>query len=163
MPNQTPDDDISFEFPDVFDKSGKKLPLRLVEESNLEFPGMCLGERNRHSYPYSYDPYLQWSKQQGVPADAQGVYSDRMRQWNYALYRELCQKHFAGKNGDPGGDYFNRRKPKDIEAFLREYFSKPKLELVRVEEHCNMSSGYPIWVFYYRDHDATATPEKVAV
>lgn len=121
-----------------------------IQELGVEYPGMCLGERTKHQYPYSYDPHLQWSKQVGVPQDARGEYSDRLHQWEPQKFKALCMKHFAGKRGDPGGQMFHSRTPKDIEAFLRDYFDRPQLELLRVEEHCNQATGYPVWVFYHR-------------
>lgn len=111
----------------------------------VEFVGMHLGERTKWTHPYSYDPLLQFRKYSTTPDTARAVYSDRMCQWDYDKYRKLCKEHF----NDNGGDYFNSRSAKDIESFLREYFGKPELELVRVEEQCNVSNGYPVWAFWF--------------
>jgi len=117
----------------------------------IEVVGFHLGPRTKYTHPYSYDPMLQWKKFDTTPADAGAVYSDRLWQHDYSLFRRLCQEHFAGGN-DKGGDSFANRSPAKIEAFLRAFYGNPELELVRVEEHCNPSNGYPLWVFFYRSH-----------
>jgi len=120
-----------------------------------EVPGCHLGPRTKATNPYSYDPLLQWRKYNETPTNASAVYSDRMSQWNYAKYRELMEKHFAGIGNDRGGDYFGSRGASRIEAFLRDYFDKQDLELVRIEEHCNQATGYPVWAFFYVDPSYT--------
>lgn len=120
--------------------------------------GICIivGGKTKFTNPYDYDPILQFSARSKLPENG-SCYSDRMSQWDYKKYRDLCEKHFKGKNGDPGGDYFDRRTPADIEAFLREYFDKPELTLLRVEEHCNVSNGFPVWFFAWNNPVAEST------
>lgn len=115
----------------------------------VELAGMHLGPRTKRSHPYSYDPVLQYKKYAKTPQTAHASYSDRLAQWDHDKFRRLCEQHFKGKNGDRGGDWFYQRHPADIEAFLRDYFDQPALELVRVEEQCNVASGFPLWVFWY--------------
>ena len=88
---------------------------------------------------YSYDSFVTYQTSKDYD-DAH--YSDRLSQWNREKYNELCVKHF-GK----AGDYWGGRSPKSIEAFLREYWDSPGLELVGIMECCNKSSGYPYWAF----------------
>jgi hypothetical protein len=116
----------------------------------LEIVGMHLGPRTKADYPYSYDAVLQWKKFDRTPQDGHVVYSDRLAQWDYDKYRRLCLEHFRQGN-DPGGDYFYLRSPQKIEQFLRDYYGNPELELLRVEEHCNVGNGFPVWVFFFRD------------
>lgn len=124
----------------------------------VEVVGMHLGPRTKHEYPYSYDAILQWKKFNTTPSDATAVYADRLCQWNYDKYRRLCLEHFRNGN-DTGGDYFHGRSPAKIEQFLRDYYDNQDLELLRVEEHCNIGNGFPVWVFFFRDK-APAAPAK---
>lgn len=123
------------------DKNGNR-----VKGYMLDMVGTHLGPRTKQTNPYSYDALLQWKKYDKTPENASAVYSDRMLQWDYTKFRSLCREHFNHE-----GDYFGGRSPKKIEAFMRAYFGNPDLELVRIEEHCNQSSGYPVWAFFYVD------------
>jgi hypothetical protein len=127
----------------------------------LDIPGFHLGPRTKQTNPYTYDPLLQWRKYEKTPANASAVYSDRMSQWDYSKYRSLIDKHFAGVGNDRGGDYFSSRSPKRIEAFLRDYNDNQDLELVRIEEHCNQATGYPVWAFFYVN-PKNVPPEQTA-
>jgi hypothetical protein len=49
------------------------------------------------------------------------------------------------------GQYFNNRKPQDIEIFLSKYLEK-SITLTGIEEGCNVSNGYPYWIFYYKEN-----------
>lgn len=51
--------------------------------------------------------------------------------------------------GDKSQLWWGSRKPKQVEAFLREYFDNPKLELVEIQKMYNVSNGFPIWHFEY--------------
>ena len=72
------------------------------------------------------------------------LYSDRLFQWDYEKHDRLCKKHFGNE-----GQYWNNRSPKSIQAFLRDYTENQELILVGIMEGCNLSSGYPYWVFMY--------------
>ena len=72
------------------------------------------------------------------------VYSDRLHQWDYKKYNELCKKHFGNE-----GQYWGGRNPKLIEAFLRDYMNDQSVVLCRIEEHENRATGYPLWRFDY--------------
>ncbi len=100
-------------------------------------------KRSKQSFPYNYDSFVQWRG--GTNEEINGsCYSDRLLQWNYEKCRTLMQKHFG-----ESGDYFSRRKPEAIESFLREYFEDDSLRLILIMEHCNQSTGYPLWSFEY--------------
>ena len=70
------------------------------------------------------------------------VYSDRLYQWDYEKYNELCWKYFGNH-----GQYWSGRDTKLIEAFLRDYIDDQTIVLCRIEETVNQSSGYPLWRF----------------
>lgn len=100
-------------------------------------------ERSRHSHPYSYSQFVQWRG--GKNSEANGsVYSDRLYQWDHAKHDELCEKHFGDR-----GQYWHDRAPEKIEAFLRDYEDSPSLKLIYIMQGCNVSSGFPVWLFNF--------------
>lgn len=102
-------------------------------------------KRTRDEYPYSYDPYVTWKSREVDLKEITGtVYSDRLLQWGYNKTRTLMKKHFGTQ-----GDYYSGREPKKIESFLAEYMGHD-ITLIAVQEGCNVSNGYPYWVFHYR-------------
>lgn len=123
----------------------------------MEIVGMHLGPRTKWEHPYSYDPILQFTT--GEQADG-SCYSDRLFGWyGYDVVRAKMQQHFGEQ-----GDYWSQRKPKAVEAFLRDLLGRPGLKLTRIEEHCNVSNGFPCWYFAYQSGAETVervdTPEK---
>lgn len=97
--------------------------------------------RNPQTHPYSYDPFLLW-KGDYKEGDSI-VYSDRLISWDHEKFNKCCMEVFNNK-----GQNFNNRKPKDIEKFLSLYFDKD-IKLTAIEEGCNVSNGYPYWIFYF--------------
>lgn len=71
--------------------------------------------------------------------------SDRLLMAEWEKYNELCRKHFGNEAQVWGG-----RSPEKIEAFLRDYFDKPKLVLVQIQKMYNRSNGFPVWHFQYQ-------------
>lgn len=98
--------------------------------------------RSKLTHPYNYSPILQW---QGKETPNASVYTDRLYTWDHELHDSLCQKHFGDK-----GQYWSDRSPEKIQDFLRERFDLPNLILCSVEEHCNASSGFPVWHLSYK-------------
>jgi hypothetical protein len=101
-------------------------------------------EKTPDKYPYSYDDYIIYQTRDKA---TDGCYSDRLRQWDYTLTRNLITKHFPERTGD----YYPRSSPELVEGFLRDRLNNPKLELVHILEGCNVSNGYPYWYFGYID------------
>ncbi len=97
--------------------------------------------KTKFTNPYDYGPIVQFI---GPRKGNHTVYSDRLYMWDSEKHDSLCTKHFGNT-----GQYWSDRQPKLIEAFLRDYLDKPSLVLTRVEEHCNVSSGYPVWRLDY--------------
>lgn len=117
------------------------------EPTRVIFFGMHSGPRTKATHPYSYDPMLVFDS--GVEPTG-SAYSDRLMGWyEYSVVRAKMQKHFGEQ-----GDYYSSRSPAAIQAFLRDLMDKPELELVRIEEHCNQATGYPVWFFAFRDKPA---------
>lgn len=131
-------------------KYGINLPQNMQEKKMGEGP-VCMPvdmygepvEKTKMEYPYSYDAHVIWRG--GLNEDIDNsCYSDRLLQWGREKYNELCEKHFGNQ-----GQWWNKRNPKQIESFLRDYFDNPKLNLILILEGANQSSGYPYWVFMY--------------
>jgi hypothetical protein len=101
-------------------------------------------ERTRNKYPYSYEPYVLWKGDYKKTDHV--VYSDRLMQWDYDKFNKCCMKVWNNE-----GQYFDNRKPNDIENFLSKYYDK-EIKLTAIMEGCNVSNGYPYWIFFY-DYD----------
>lgn len=101
-------------------------------------------ERTMEKYPYSYDPFVVWKKDYNEK-NSRNVYSDRLVQWNHEKFNEACLNVWGNKQ-----QVFHNRKPKDIEKFLINYLDK-NIKLTAITEGCNVSNGYPFWVFYYEE------------
>ncbi len=100
--------------------------------------------RTPQEYPYSYDGFITYRASDNDP-DAGTIYSDRLWDWDFKRADALCQKHFGDK-----GQYFSNRSPKKIEAFLRDWCDDPDLKLIFIMQYCNVSSGYPVWRFEFK-------------
>jgi hypothetical protein len=137
-------------FPDYFSgqrsRGIKKLILmthygfREIEHAYRDWDGNPV-KKNRHDYRYSYDPYVIFQKRTQYD---NCVYSDRLYQWDSKKYNLLCEKHFGNQ-----GQMWSGRPIKKIESFLQDYHDNPNLELVGVMEGCNVSTGFPYWIFMF--------------
>jgi len=102
--------------------------------------------RTKEDWPYSYsDHYLWGEREQGCDA----VYSDRLAQWDSAKAKAArdAVSEFGSRYGYWGKEGTSK--------YLSAYFGKP-VEAVAVAEGCNVSSGFPYWVFWFRDADTSA-------
>lgn len=102
-------------------------------------------EKTPFSHPYSYEQYEIYKSNDWSETDS-GAYSDRMMQWDLDKFTRCAKKAF----GINCGQYFNDKKPEDVETFLSLYF-ETKLKLTGIEQACNMWTGYPYWIFYYKE------------
>lgn len=100
-------------------------------------------KKTKDEYPYSYDPYVVWKGDYDKEKISNVVYSDRLWEWDSKKYNECCQEVWNNH-----GQYFYNREPEDIERFLSKYFRR-NIKLTVILEGCNVSNGYPVWVFYY--------------
>ena len=106
--------------------------------------------RTKAEYPYSYDPFLVWVKDEFYIKNAgNAVYSDRLYQWDWDWYN---QTRLVVWNNQSHHFYSGECSPSEIERFLRIYFRNSELELVKIAEGCNVSNGYPYWIFWYKDN-----------
>ncbi len=101
-------------------------------------------EKTIHSHPYNYDPFLIYINEE-AKEHTSSIYTDRLLQQDWDKHNRLCKKHF-----DDEGQYWNKREPKKIEAFLSDWHDK-KVILVANIQYVNVSSGFPHWRldFYY--------------
>lgn len=102
-------------------------------------------ECNPMTHRYSYDPYVTWRHPSIDHKQANGgVYSDRLRQYDYDKHEKLLKKHFGNQ-----GQIWSSRDPKLIEAFLRDFNDDQSITLLYVLQGCNQSNGFPYWYFGY--------------
>ena len=102
-----------------------------------------LVEKDIYSHPYSYDMFLVDGQfPVANEKDIIGIYSDRLYQRDSKRYNELMMKHVGSETQD-----FSGIPLKKIEAFLREFENMPELNLIRIFQGCNVSNGYPLWLF----------------
>jgi hypothetical protein len=94
--------------------------------------------------PYSYDAYVIWRKDDSTMRVGHTSYSDRLLQWDYDKHNKLCMKHFGNE-----GQMWDGREPCKVEAFLKDYHGEPGLGLVGIMKGCNVSNGFPYWLFLY--------------
>lgn len=100
--------------------------------------------RTKQTHPYSYDPITQYRNPAVKPNGT--IYTDRLLQWDFNKHDVLCEKHFGNR-----GQHWERRSPKKIEAFLRDWCDDEGLHLCAVIEYCNVATGFPTWrLDYYR-------------
>jgi hypothetical protein len=133
---------------DLYDALGKRIKR---EYGEFVDEGGHPVRKTKYSHPYNYDPFVLW---QGEGESNAADYSDRLLQWDYDKHNELCMKHFGNVR-----QRWNDRDPQKIEAFLRDYHNRPEIKLVKIMEMCNVSSGYPLWCFFYwYDQSADVTP-----
>ena len=103
-------------------------------------------KRTPFTHPYNYDEFVVWKKEgaNDIERDS-AVYSDRLWEWDHEKYNKFCQEVFGDK-----GQQFNSRNPDGIEKFLSLYFEK-EVMLTAIVQGCNQSSGFPYWIFFYRE------------
>lgn len=119
--------------------------VSLCSSSYLDLQGKPV-DRTPKTHPYSYDAYVTYKSEEFQTTDY-WVYDDRMRQWDWDKY------HSAAKTVWPVNTrphYFDGKSERDIEKFLSIFFDK-KVKLTAIMKGCNVSNGYPYWIFVYRE------------
>lgn len=123
---------------EVFDSCGYDVGF----QQDVDINGKPV-ERDRYSHPYNYDPFMIWKGDYNAKLDG-AVYSDRLYSWDNVKY-DKCHREVWGNESQ----LFNNCSPESIEKFLSLYFDKD-VTLTGVEQGCNVSTGFPYWIFYYR-------------
>ena len=101
--------------------------------------------KNIHSHPYSYDPFMIFFNDKAKKKATGTSYSDNLLHEDWDKHNLLCKKHFGNE-----GQYWDKRDPKKIEAFLSDFFDK-KVILVANIQYVNVSNGFPVWRFDFYD------------
>jgi hypothetical protein len=97
--------------------------------------------RTKEESPYGYSDHYLWGERQG---GCSAVYSDRLAQWDAA--KASAARDAVANYGARYG-YWGKE---GTSKYLSAYFGRP-IEAVAVAEGCNVSNGFPYWVFWFRD------------
>lgn len=100
----------------------------------------------KRTHPYSYSEFYLWGYAAGKEASTDAVYSDRLAQWGREKF-ERCFREVAPNKG------WDRMSSAEVSKWLTSYFGRP-ITATAVAEGCNVSSGYPYWIIWFRE----ATP-----
>lgn len=101
-------------------------------------------KRTPWSHPYSFDEHVIWKSDDCQKTDC-FVYSDRMMSWDWNKFHESMK--VVWPNGH--GHYFDSDDPADVETFMSLYQGHP-VKLTAILKGCNVSNGYPYFVFGYQ-------------
>lgn len=112
----------------------------------MDDDGVIVMPKTKASHPYSYDPIVLFSEDQTFDGHPRSCWSDHLFRQHPDTMSALKEKHFGST-----GDYWPEQAPEKVKAFLSELLNVPELHLVRITEHCNVSSGYPVWHFMFED------------
>ena len=104
--------------------------------------------RTPSSHPYAYDAYFIWKSDAFRETD-HAVYSDRMYSWNSKAFNAAVAATWPKT---PMSQMFGGKMPTDINRFLNLFYGK-EVELTGVLQGCNVSNGYPYWIFAYRNKE----------
>lgn len=113
----------------------------------IGYDGRVLKTNPRNS-PYGYDPYFTYQSPDFNRETDDVCYSDRLMQWDMDKFNSICKGIWGNT-----GQYFDNRRPTDIETFLCDYFGREVI-LTAILKGCNYGNGYPYWVFAYRDKES---------
>lgn len=103
-------------------------------------------KRTPQTDPYGYDEFVLFKSENYDEMD-NWIYSDRMLQWDRKAFESAVHKVWPTRSGS---QMFYDKKPEDLNKFLNLYFDKDVM-LTAVVQGCNISNGYPYWIFAYRD------------
>lgn len=99
-------------------------------------------KKTKDNFPYEYEPFVIWKKECNENK-RNVVYSDRLMQWDYEKFNNCCKIVWNNEE-----QMFYNRTPESIEKFLSLYLDE-EITLTVIMEGCNVSNGYPYWIFYY--------------
>lgn len=124
------------------DKKGKII--------QLDLDGVVI-KRPKIEYPYSYSSFCIFNidKEKLNQINEQNqkiitVHTDRIISANPEKYNKISMIVFGDKSQN-----FDTRCPNKIELFLQTLYSDTTIQLIKIIESCNASSGYPSWSFSF--------------
>lgn len=98
------------------------------------------GERKtKAESPYGYSEFYIW--RDADLTHSTGDYSDRLEQWS-------AEKWKAAWDAMPKNKRITEMTKRDCSKFLSVYHGRP-IKAMGLIEGCNVSNGYPYWVFLY--------------
>lgn len=112
-------------------------------------------KRTPRSDPYGYDDFVLYKDEDFKETD-NWVYSDRMIQWDSKAFDNAVNEVWPE---NPGSQMFYGKAPEELTRFLSLYFGK-EVKLTAVMQGCNRASGYPYWIFAYREEAELIKKEK---
>ena len=96
---------------------------------------------DKGTHPYSYSEFFHWGSRKDIEEADDGLYSDRIFQWDHEKASECWKKHIRGR--------WEHATPKEISAFLSEYLERPVVATA-LAEGCNASNGYPYFIVWLK-------------
>lgn len=103
-------------------------------------------KKTPRSHPYSYDDFVLYKSDDFDQMDCM-VYHDRMLSWDREAFSRAVREVWPDM---PQSHIFSGKQPEEINRFLDLYFGR-KTKLTAVLQGCNQSSGYPHWIFAYKE------------
>lgn len=104
--------------------------------------------KSKMEYPYSYDPFTKWRKL-GATHCSGTMYTDRMSSW-WPSMREVSKEIFTEDNqwGQRIWDFERDPTLEKTSKLISKLMGK-ECEVVRIDEHCNVATGYPVWLIFF--------------
>jgi hypothetical protein len=122
----------------------------MCEGRERDYEGNLI-ERTKREHPYNFSDYVRWAKYRNRKGSDfalqegqshQSAFSDRMSGWDRDHFEKCFAEHLPIGSGG-----FRHGNPGAIENFLRAYQRDENLELLRIVDGCNSSTGYEIFRF----------------
>jgi hypothetical protein len=125
----------------IYDKYGMRTQRERTPRTSFGKRFLFPNQTNDQStHPYNYSPFVHWSEP-GFEKDP-AEYDDRMQQWDRDKWEEARRTLPSGR--------FEHQTSDALSVFLSAYWGK-KMRCTALVEGCNVSNGYPYFVFYHRD------------
>ncbi len=106
-------------------------------------------KKSKRDFPYNYDTFVLYGTSNMEFGCTE--WSDHILRRDYKKYNKCLMEVFGNE-----GQIWSSRDFKSIEKFLKLYLEDESIELVRVLEGCNQSSGYPVWAFQFNNDESKA-------
>jgi hypothetical protein len=109
----------------------------------ISFDWVSPGAHNRtpQDAPYSFDGYFLWRKFERGDPTVNGIYSDRMQQWDPEKWSDAMRGRKQTWQNMPQSEAID---------IIQKYYGDD-VELVGYATECNASNGYPLGIFFLRN------------
>ena len=126
---------------DSWGKYGWREPVRDPRDKYGIYPSYMEHELKADK-PYSYPEFYRYQNNSVTPNATD--YSDRLWEWDHEKY-DRCMKEAAGDTAQ----IVSHHSAEKLERFLQLYHECDELKLSAIVEGCNVSNGYPYFVYKY--------------